>query len=532
MSELIQTLDTNEGKNPGEAIASYGRSIVFLPPGTPVGKRVRVKLEEITTKKDSRGRTMYKGIPADVEYTERWKDNGDGTASCVAIATNWLLEESEEDVLETRSLAGAQDTDAINHRTTSTYQIAWGSDLRSSVIIEEQEKIIPLVKEVVRGGVLATEVCGERKENLPNNSFLVTSLEVTNEEQVAQGSLKSVQGKVWHEKPGGTKYSTVLNTTWAEMPEWWRKQVEARYPICSCGRQRYDSQEADGYKKCSLCRDEEICERCGKRARVELNQSGRNVCEICKPWETKEKLITHLLNADHLAAITAEAQRLRQGQAFPREEGLVILKSTLDHGLGESAYTALRLQEKWNSTTILNNRVEWQWYYFCKDGTYGSVYSPAALELLSVLSQARGDAFVELVSWIAEPQFYLATQVRGETVGMPSLIEPLKLYVEKRLEQGEPILSDRLRGSEVDRIEAVAGYHRLVETLGEDCEEVQAVRAILEHEEQDYARAVAKIRKIEGKRASVRPSAVEAVSSGRLNLAALRQNWGAKVKLG
>lgn len=531
MSELIQTLDTNEGKNPGEAIASYGRSIVFLPPGTLVGKRVRVKLEEITTKKDSRGRIMYKGIPADVEYTERWKDNGDGTASCVAIATNWLLEESEEGVLETRALAGAQDTDATNHRTTSTYRVAWGSDLRSSTVIEEREKIIPLVKEVVRGGVLMTEVCGERKENLPSTSFLVTSLEVTHEDQVAQGSLKSVQGKVWYEKPGGTQYSTVLNTTWVEMPDWWRKQIEARYPMCSCGRQRYDSEAADGYKKCTLCRDEEVCERCGKRARVELNQSGRNVCETCKPWETKEKFISHILNADHLAAIVAEAQRLRQGQAFPREEGLMLLKSTLDHGLGESAYTALRLHEKWDSTTILNNRVEWQWYYFCKDGTYGSVYSPAALELLSFLTQATGDALVELVSWIAEPQFYLATQVRGETVGMPSLVEPLKLFVAKRLGRGEPVLSERLRGPEIDRIEAVAGYKRLVEILGEGSGEARAVAAILWHENQDYVAAVKKIREIEGKRASVQSSAVEAVQSGRLNLAALRENWGAKVKL-
>src|SRR3990167_11066010 len=86
--EQIQTLEATQGKNPSEAIASYGRSIVFLPSGVKPGQTVRARLQEI--KPDSRGRMMYRAIPAPVEYSERWKDNGDGAASRVTIATDWL----------------------------------------------------------------------------------------------------------------------------------------------------------------------------------------------------------------------------------------------------------------------------------------------------------------------------------------------------------------------------------------------------------------------------------------------------------
>ena len=55
--ELVVTLLAEEGKKfveTGEAIASHGRSLVFLPKGAEPGKQVRVRLQEIKEQSNDR----------------------------------------------------------------------------------------------------------------------------------------------------------------------------------------------------------------------------------------------------------------------------------------------------------------------------------------------------------------------------------------------------------------------------------------------------------------------------------------------
>jgi hypothetical protein len=222
--ELIQTLEAHEGRNEGEAIASYGRSIVFLPKGVEPGKNVRVKLLQL--REDSRGRMMYRGVPASDEYSESWKENSDGTASRVTIATDWLGVPSEMGVVETRPLNKREGSPSIQ----SNLKVVWGNDLANSVIEDSQVRLIPLEEERIENGQLVWRKYSERQEPMASVNYPATKVETDswcdwyrNRLQAAYEATIAVKVTVGFKKPDSSwEQSCSLATTWAEMPKWWR----------------------------------------------------------------------------------------------------------------------------------------------------------------------------------------------------------------------------------------------------------------------------------------------------------------------
>src|SRR3989344_198600 len=116
----VVTLQVQEGNKPGQPIGSYSPSrrsfyLVFLPGNAPVGKEVKIRLVD-TGKQDKRGSALFRGEPAPVEYTERWKDNGDRTATRDTISTDWLGVQAEEGEVETRKLETREYPDRASTR--------------------------------------------------------------------------------------------------------------------------------------------------------------------------------------------------------------------------------------------------------------------------------------------------------------------------------------------------------------------------------------------------------------------------------
>lgn len=456
--------------------------MVFLPSSAPVGKNVRVKLVD-TGRKDHREMTLFRAEPAPIEYTERWKDNGDGTASRVKIATDWLLQESQAGVLETRPLVKRDGTPSIQ----SNLQVVWGQDLVSSVIEDSQVRLIPLEEEKVESGQIVWRKTGERQEPIPTTeTYPISKIELgycqlnTNRLQVTYDPNWSVQATVNYRKPSSSYDSSYsLTATWTAMPKWWQQEWEARYPVCQCGRQRRDTQVADAYGKCELCRAEETCVRCGKKTTVK-NLSGRLVCHDCEPYEAAEQMIETKLPRERREAIASEARKIRSGQALVQAEGEVVLKATVDH-----------ITDSWTRDRIVGRWTGYGWYYFADDGVYGTKLAPAALSIIEFLPHASGNGLVELVAWLAlgpkpgsSSDYYTRTQVKGEKVALPPLEDTIQ-----KLAEGTLVLADRLRGSEADRVAALAGYQTLVEKLGKDSSQAKAVVEILQGNEQDYAKA-------------------------------------------
>lgn len=490
MSEkLIVTLEAKAGKNSGEAIGTYQRyHLVFLPRGIDIDKEYRVELHEI--KDDSRGRMMYRGVPAPEEYSEGWKDNGDGTVSKVTIATDWKNEKSEVGVVETRPYQKREGSAS----TQSNLKVFWGNDLADSIIEDSQIRLIPLEEEKVENGQLVWKKYDERQEPQASVNYPVKGIEIDSwcdwnkkRLQATYDSDVAVKVTVKFNKPDSSwGQSHSLSTTWAEMPKWWQAEQEVKYPVCACGRNRYDANNSDGYAKCEKCREEEHCVRCGKQAKVK-NLSGRLVCTECEPYEAQEQMVDRLVPDEKRQGLAEEAKRMLKGEAIQREAGEIILKSTVSH-----------IEDSWSRDNIINKCIGYAWYYFCEDGIYGSKLSPSTLQIIAFLPQAIGNGLVELVAWLSGYQkveecerygdYYHRTQVKGESQ-KPSLSESnlSQLHV-----------ATWLRGSEVDRLNALEGYKGLAEKLGRSNSRVEEIGQILfSGNEQDYVAVLKKIAETE-----------------------------------
>jgi hypothetical protein len=112
-----------------------------------------------------------------------------------------------------------------------------------------------------------------------------------------------------------------------------------------------------------------------------------------------------------------EANKLLAGKAIPRDLAEALFKATLDHITEER--TKDRLLQTWLYTEI--NFCKRQYWYFCKDGVYGSLYSPAALMLLEPDGEGsfktKGLPFANYVKATEVTLPYLITKIEvGGTV--------------------------------------------------------------------------------------------------------------------
>ena len=514
MPELIETLVANAGRNEGEAVGSYGRSIVFLPKETPINRHVRVRLIELA-KRDARDRAMYRGEPAPDVPSERWKDNGDGTASRITILTDWLNQESEIGVVETRQLATREGT----HTTRSDYRVVWGDSFVSSVVEDHQIEVIPTEREYVFHNTILWKKVSERSGPRPTFQFPITELRVNNANHwwmaryvVTWAPELAVLGEVFFKTSGGQVLRTDILDTFGGMPNWWKKEQEAKFPVCSCGRTRRDAVTSDGYAKCEICRKEEHCARCSQQKTVQL-VAGKLLCSTCKPLEETEQEVTNFFAPEGKAAIAAQAKRLRSGQAFPQEEGMMILRATMDH-----------IPSEWDRNRFLDRWKTYLWFYFCEDAVYGTKLAPTALQLLEYLPHGSGDGLIDMACWIAQgpevygnvTDYYVTTQVEGRTFSPGEFDNRTGKVLGNCLDSlgedavtGKMVIAARLRGAEAERIAAIQGYARLSEKLGKDQREVKQIAEILQGNEQDYAKAVALIQKIDAQLAE-RQAAIDA----------------------
>lgn len=489
----IVSLTVQEGNKPGQPIATYlvgrrERYLVFLPAEANghIGKEVKVKLVD-TGRTDSRGMALFRAESAPAEYSSRWRDNGDGTASKITIATSWLNEQDEVGVEETRQMVVSEMPEFASTRTDRV--VVWGSDLASSVVLEEHVRIIPTKKETVSvQGSIVRETVSNREERDAAQAIPVTAVTIT------AGLVLSSWQRVQYQDSDAVSITVSIRadfashyvidgTTWGKAPTWIRDQHLVRFPVCSCGRQRRDVQTSDGYAKCELCRKEEKCARCGQQKTIQLIV-GKLICSTCKPLEEAEQKITSVLEPKHREKISAVAKKLRAGQALPQETGEMILQATAEH-----------IESEWRRSSAIERWKSYQWYYFTDEGVYGTKFDSSTLQLFEHFPQVSGDVLIEMVAWIGDGpkcpssnDFYYR-RMQGAQVSLSDIAQSTA-YTAQKITEGNRTLADRLRGSEADRIAALEGLRRLSETLGKENKEVKQVAEILQADEQHYHKAV------------------------------------------
>ena len=129
----IAVLYFEEGrKGPGDVIAFHtpiGRqqdSPVFPPRGTGIeaGKWYRMRIIPLG-RNDARGNPMFRSQPASNATEETWEEFPDGQIQCVAITTNWKLEEIKRKVVEDPRQPRVRDRQNAGVRTVQTHSISW-----------------------------------------------------------------------------------------------------------------------------------------------------------------------------------------------------------------------------------------------------------------------------------------------------------------------------------------------------------------------------------------------------------------------
>lgn len=513
----IVALQVEEGNKPGQPIGSYRRHIVFLPAKAPVGKEVKVKLTD-TGRKDRNERAIYRGVPAPPEEVFRYKDNGDSTLTISLVTRDWLGSETVG-VEEKRPFA-LRESAPQSRRSPSLH---WGTDLASSLV--EETEVLDFFQEVeyLTSGRIDWKRTGQRRTETgssimhPLIEILVRGCEWDNKKLSAvwEDSWRVNVRACYDPKSVAIETFSEYALTWGEFPAWFRAEQEVLYPLCSCGRQRRDVKAVnDGYGKCELCRVEENCERCGKQTKVAAI-NGHLVCDNCKPYEETEQLIVKSLSMTEKERIATEAKKLLAGQAMLGSDGEVVLRATADH-----------ITSDWRKDSFLRKCVGYGWHYFCDEGIYGTKLASAALQILQFLPQASGNGLVEMVMWLvggpkpwdSDRDFYLRTQVNGESGVTPAITED-------QLKQLK--IAEFLRGSEANRIAALTGYQNLVSKLGGDADEMKAVAEILQDERQDYAKALVELRKAGVEKIKKEDKKDDGTGSLAGSIAALRKQWGA-----
>jgi|GEM_PF-2424994 len=498
---LVAVLLVEEGNKPGQPIATYCPSrrvhhLVFMPREVPVGQQVRVKLVE-TGKEDSRGRMLYRAVPAPAEYAERWRDNNDGTASLVLYSTSWLLSESEEGEREKRPLA--VDVPRPEEAVTRTnHLIDWGKDSSDTTIVETEVLVTPLYKEYLWSGYrLEWEKTGYQE--VPGDMDIYPLAKIDGAEQSL--SREQMLSVVWENDwqinlkayfmKDGQKNNITDQKEWGKLPVFVQQQLQSEWPLCLCGRERISlapGYKLDDYPKCNQCRSEEHCERCGEQKPINY-LAGHLVCNECKPYESAEQLIDQSVSAERKQALADLVKKLLTAQPLEAELGILVLKNNLSHISNTRAQG--RILDQWKG---------YQWYYSAADGTYGTKFSASALAILQYLPQASGNGLVEMITWLtdnlkAANDFYTRTQMRGEKISLPDL--QIRCTITQIMSENfGRLVADKLSGSEADRSLALEGREKLA-ILSAQSDDVRnllrEVDDLLQASEQDYAKVINKI---------------------------------------
>ncbi len=468
---IIVTLTAEAGRQweeKKEAIGTHGRSIVFLPRGVQPGENVRVELEEVRA--DARGRMMYRGRPAPILRVERWIERS-GKLENLELSVDWKLQETELGVLESRPIV-RRDGEA---RKSSTFTTDWSTSLQTARISVTTKTEIPELEEHVDSSCYGTPTPRDREMARRDGGTVTETFTLEAIEPVRSGYVHSndwldnrrrasyegepalyVRLKLAYD---GDKTVETQASKWVDLPSWVQNHLSALNLLCGCRRERVDA------------------------------PSGKTICSICQ----RELEFEQAFSMDRRVELAAQAAKLAAIEPVSKEAGEIILASSFDH-VPDRGFGTTR-------SSLVKKSSGFAWYYFDDDGIYGSKFPVVALQILSNLALASGQALRELAAWIAGPHkpneyrpqeyeqsYYVRSQIKGEA---------LEASFVGTDELSSIVVAERLCGSMNDRQAALEGLERVKDALGERDRKTLEISDVLQGDQQDFGLALQKIREIE-----------------------------------
>lgn len=288
---------------------------------------------------------------------------------------------------------------------------------------------------------------------------------------------------------------------WEEVPKDLQDKHLADWPVCACGRVRY---EAAKYDKCSKCRNYRECARCGElthfgeKTIAQAEADGEPLyCHHCQKWVEAIQMLS-CLQSNHREQVAAEAQSLLSGEITEGEEAAqTVFVEVINR----------RFENDWDRSSKLKTVRGHRTAVVNDNGYWATQFTQGQLQRLATLLEHQDDTAVVSVAMLVQPSradtLSGSEFKRGYQGWTPQLSQAEVEALVGKVNQGEPVLAVLVAESEkvVEEAEQVIetaekALDELAEKLGVEVEAIpsqdgpaQLAEARKALEKADYAEA-------------------------------------------
>lgn len=291
---------------------------------------------------------------------------------------------------------------------------------------------------------------------------------------------------------------------WEEIPPEFQEEYLARmdreWPVCACGRERYQSA---AHERCNKCRNYRDCARCGKehhfgeKAIAEADYIGVGLhCHNCSQWVVVAEALDRSFGYEHRMLLATEAERLLAGTITEGEEqAREFLKAAISAKVADEYAQSRKLANSNISSRSLALAVA------KSDGYWMSELRRDELERIAAIADAPREAALVLVGIVLDAQ--VRAYVRQNTVPVPKLGRDVTGSLTAHLENGEPVLARFVLESD----ELIAHVEQAVNGCESALADLNALRPVSENDPRAKAVATAKALLAKGEFAKAKESA-------------------------
>jgi len=198
------------------------------------------------------------------------------------------------------------------------------ADPSIAVISQKRDVWTGAYRQVVNNGEINWERQEKKDEKEETREFKISVEKIAAKSGWYEADVKEIELASYKwlvstkgQDPDNADYSHEFSFEWEKLPKKLQKEVEQKFPVCKCGKYRYQASE---HSQCYSCRDYRDCSRCGKPNQLfgaDRIQAGATCCQNCSEWyEGREQWIHNQLSTNDLQKIRDNAQALLDAPAF------------------------------------------------------------------------------------------------------------------------------------------------------------------------------------------------------------------------
>lgn len=277
--------------------------------------------------------------------------------------------------------------------------------------------------------------------------------------------------------------------SWTDIPLNFREEylvrMDVEWPVCACGRERYEKATTQACNKCRNYRD---CPRCGKenhfgeKAIAEADFIGiRLHCHNCMQWVVASEALDRSFGYKHRKMLAQEAARLLAGTITEgQDQARAFLANVITAKIADSYVQSRKLADSNISSRSLATAIA------NADGYWSSEFRAEELRAIAAITDAPREEALAIVGIAVNPQD--RAYGREKAVYVPKIERRVIDALITRLEKGDPILARFV----IESDEWIAQVEYEVNVCEAALADLNALRPVLENDPRAHAVAEAK----------------------------------------